>query len=188
MKIDQCSCTTIDSVSREVIDACESVAQAKCLDHFGSSDYVSEKSVFSCRGKIGFAMACGLGGEPWDRSIVVLPAPFGHFVSSIEYNLREFGNEGDVNLNLETTLELIFQDSGKESIWIGSISITGNLNDPPTLRAVPLESRQYSPKTGLKSYNWKCLALCAPTCLTCQTDIKCWTICAGVCVITCGFQ
>jgi hypothetical protein len=34
-------------------------------------------------------------------------------------------------------------------------------------------------------FQWKCLLTCAPSCATCQSDLKCWAICAGACLASC---
>ena len=134
-----------------------------------------------------------------------MPYTGGIYTAALEFTERHISESGDISLKIKSLVNLYnkeqFRQGGhseappdlegldSQPIWEGEIFIEGNLHNQQSIRTNVSTSQDYSLIEQLsfkKKYDWKCLAKCAPACITCFHEIACWVVCAGWCVISCA--
>ena len=191
MENHNCPCSSMETLSMPIFARTQEFTKNRSNDHFGQRA-VRAESIFASNGRIGYALAVNDGDEHWERAAVGIPNALGFFVVTIYFRNRQIDEqEGDLRLELETTLEFYdVQDNG-QPVWEGEILITGNIYNLSSIRTTSTPSPtiyQVRVPDRIKKYDWKCLRKCAPGCATCLTSIECWAICAAACLVSCAFD
>jgi hypothetical protein len=137
-----------------------------------------EKLFFTYKGRIGFIVISKDGGNT--RAIVAMPFIFGDFL--VFFDLTSVLEEKLAKLASNVRLEFIPNDGSYEELWYGAITVNWLSENPDDVK-VRVDSKSES-----RRFNWKCLATCAPACITCIQDIDCWLLCAGACVVSCAID
>lgn len=192
-----CSCSedepSLRILEHEDLSNCmQSVQRAAERQNWTSWDYGydGEQLNFVSDGRIGYF----IGNEDSDEKYCGCAGVAhiaGDFVVAIESRTisKRDTTEG-VSDSYTADLRLYFyprRTSGSEALWEGQLRVSKDA-DGRIKASVKPNSKGTGKGKPKRKYNWRCLAACAPGCITCLADITCWTICAGACVIACAID
>ncbi len=126
------------------------------------------------------------GDNKWSNSAAAFLIPFGTLIFQFsDFTVSDSADDLIVKFGCETGL-----DSARNLPQHKLMRLPGTGKAQVTLtvdRSVPSRSTvEAVPVAAAKSFNWKCLLACAPTCATCLVDPHCWTICAAGCLVSCA--
>jgi hypothetical protein len=181
----ECRCSPTAILEDRVISNCTDVAaEAASIDFATRGPY--SHFVVSHQGKLGVGIrVAGLHqGDSHNRLAIAFPSTLGVIVSTVEANEPRL--EETVQIKFKTNVRHYVDGRPVLTIAAGEVAISGRLHEPATLRIRVTPDREQR-GLGLVQYDWKCLAKCAPQCMTCLEEIGCWLICAGACVAVCAF-
>jgi hypothetical protein len=182
-----CDCTKIEILSSNVITDCHSLLES-ARSQLGFPHWEPRfQSVIHAHGLFGTALGLSDRANTDLKAVLVaVPKVFGIFVSRIELNEAKFQQE--FSIDFKAALHISVPQLEKlQMIASADVQLDGFLRDPANLKVTTKDVKGGDDSTK-KSYDWKCLAKCAPSCLTCFDNIHCWLVCAGACVISCAIE
>jgi hypothetical protein len=181
----QCSCSKMESVGLGTLNKCLEHVERQAEDFFAVSQLEEQdRQIFAYDGRFGVIANCDRE-IPWKKSTICFPTSFGFFTVGINNELSI--SREDVASEIEAILVFFDANDNKHDVWTGRISTNGRRADPSSFIVSAETSAESRVPDIIKNYNWKCLITCAPGCyFNCHSDLQCWAICAGSCLLTCA--
>ena len=186
MNPEPCDCCKVEILGSNVITDCHSLLDTARAQLGFRGLEPQMQSVIHAHGLFGTAL--GL----WDPRrkdlkvvLVAVPKAFGTFVSTIE--LHEAKLEQEFSISFTAALHISLPQVGQLQQVAKADVRLDSARDPAKIRLTTKNVKDDEDVTK-KSYDWKCLVKCAPSCLTCFDNIHCWLVCAGACVISCAIE
>ena len=125
--------------------------------------------------------------DDWEESWFLARTPFGILwfgFKGVKVAPGRF--QAELKMGLHSGTQRI-NPSPAPVFWKGHLTLSPDPQDP---KRADVKADPDPPAQGQQAYgfDWRCLALCAPTCVTCLHDIKCWTLCAAGCLLSCALK
>ncbi|WP_257386359.1 hypothetical protein [Tahibacter caeni] len=168
MEPTNCNCSAQKVLSFEEISLCRDAIGS--VYNWHQPPRGIETGVFGARDLLGYFST--REGSNWDDCALAVPFSFGMLTARVTTRNSVIDR---VDLpELDVALYSVRNDIATHLVSARFIAAQN-----PEGIAIETEQR-------VKSYDWRCLAKCAPSCIACVGDLQCWVICAGACVISCA--